>query len=113
MTSSDDALVKLLAAGDQDALAELYDRYSAMMVGVAVRLLNNNRDAEDLVHDVFIEAWQKASSFDPTRGTVRSWLMVRLRSRAADRRRTLSTARARAVLLVASESTEEELSTLR
>ena len=97
--ASDEALIEAIKRGDESALAELYARYSALMMGVACRLLANQRDAEDLLHDVFLEAWQKAATFDAARGSVRAWLMIRLRSRASDRRRNLATARDKAVLL--------------
>ena len=105
--TTDAPLLEAIQQGDQAALAELYDRYAGLMTGVAVKLLNNRKDAEDLVHDVFIEAWQKCASYDPERGSVRSWLMVRLRSRASDRRRSLSSARDHAVLLSVSAEPEE------
>jgi len=60
---------------------------------VAHCILNSRRDAEDLVHDVFLEAWQKASHYNPRRGTVRNWLLMRVRSRAIDRIRTQGVAR--------------------
>lgn len=50
-------------------------------------MLGGRREAEDLVHDVFLEAWRRADGYDPVRGTVRAWLLVRLRSRALDRHR--------------------------
>jgi RNA polymerase sigma-70 factor (ECF subfamily) len=79
--------------GHRAALAELYDRHVSQMLGVAYRMLRNRRDAEDLVQDVFLEAWRRAGSYDPVRGTVRSWLLLRVRSRAIDRIRALTTAR--------------------
>jgi len=105
---SDDALLAALERGEPDALAEMYDRYASLMTAIAYRLLNNRRDAEDLVHDVFLEAWQKADTYDAQRGSVRSWLMVRLRSRATDRKRTLATARSRSVLLDVPDQTAGE-----
>lgn len=98
-SDTDHDLLEALKRGEQRALADLYDRYASMMLGVAFRLLNNSRDAEDLLHDVFLEAWQKAATYDASRGSVKAWLMIRLRSRASDRRRTLATARDKAVLL--------------
>ena len=73
---ADLALIAALERGDQMALTELYDRYAPLMNAIAVRLLDSRRDAEDLVHDVFIEAWQKIGSYDPGRGTVRAWLLL-------------------------------------
>jgi RNA polymerase sigma-70 factor (ECF subfamily) len=89
---ADAARVVEMAAGSSDALAALYDRHAASMLGLAHRVLGNRRDAEDLVHDVFLEAWHRAGSYDPTRGSVRSWLLVRVRSRALDRLRALEVA---------------------
>ena len=74
-----------MARGDSDALGVLYDRYAPVMLATAVRILGNQREAEDLVHDVLLEAWQKAGDYDRSRGSVRTWLLVRLRSRALDR----------------------------
>jgi RNA polymerase sigma-70 factor (ECF subfamily) len=89
----DEAAWLAVVGGDTRALTELYDRHAPMLVGVAYRLLGNRSDAEDLVHDVFVEAWGRARDFDASRGSVRRWLLVRLRSRAIDRIRSLETAR--------------------
>ena len=62
-------------------------------MGLAVRMLGRVEEAEELVHDVFVEAWKKASTFDPGRGTVRAWLVTRTRSRALDRIRAPKRAR--------------------
>lgn len=87
---SDGALVAAITAGDRGALARLYDRYAPALLAVGQRLLGGRREAEDLVHDVFLEAWRQAAGYDPARGTVRAWLFVRLRSRALDRHRAAS-----------------------
>ena len=81
-------LVARIAGGDSGALADLYDRYGGLMVGVALKILPERQAAEDLVHDVFMEAWRSAADYDPQRGTVQAWLLIRLRSRALDRRRS-------------------------
>src|SRR5262245_50133881 len=86
----DTVLVAAVAAGDRGALARLYDRYAVTLLAVGQRILGGRREAEDLVHDVFLEAWRQASGYDPARGTVRAWLLVRLRSRALDRHRAAS-----------------------
>lgn len=80
----DAALVAALAAGDREALSELYRRHGATLLGLAVRIVRNRREAEDLLHDVFLEAWRSARDFDPKRGRVRTWLAIRMRSRALD-----------------------------
>ena len=86
-------LMTEVRAGDRAALAELYDRHASAMFGIAVRILADAGDAEDLVHDVFVEAWRKAETWSAKRGNVRSWLMIRVRSRAIDRTRSLGVAR--------------------
>jgi RNA polymerase sigma-70 factor (ECF subfamily) len=52
-----------------------------------MRTLQQRRDAEDVLHDVFVEVWQQAGDYDPIRGTVKAWLFLRMRSRAIDRLR--------------------------
>jgi RNA polymerase sigma-70 factor (ECF subfamily) len=75
-----------LARGDDRALGELYRRHANAVRGFSRRLLSD-AESEDLVHDVFLEAWRNAASYDRQRGSVRVWLMVRARSRALDRLR--------------------------
>lgn len=76
-----------MAAGDQGALASLYDRHSDRLFAVGVALLRDAARAEDVLHDVLLEAWRAAASFDPGRGSVRTWLLIRMRSRCRDRLR--------------------------
>jgi RNA polymerase sigma-70 factor (ECF subfamily) len=87
---SDPELVVAMARGDNSALGVLYDRHSGILLATAVRILGDQREAEDIVHDVLLEAWQKAGDYDRARGSVRTWLLVRLRSRALDRWRRVS-----------------------
>lgn len=81
----DEHLLAAVIDGDRGALARLYDRYGPVLLGLARRILGDRPEAEDLVHDVFVEAWRRAEDFDPERGSVRAWLILRLRSRAIDR----------------------------
>lgn len=85
LETSDPELVLAMARGDSDALGVLYDRYCPALLATAAKILGSQREAEDLVHDVLMEAWQKAGDYDRARGSVRTWLLVRLRSRALDR----------------------------
>lgn len=80
----DAQLVAKMAAGDRAAMAELYERHSGVMLGLAMRIVRSRLEAEDLLHDVFLEAWRSAKDFDPKRGRVRTWLAIRMRSRALD-----------------------------
>ncbi|MEJ7599163.1 MAG: sigma-70 family RNA polymerase sigma factor [Kofleriaceae bacterium] len=80
----DAALVAAMAAGDRSAMATLYERHAGVLLGLAMRIVKNRREAEDLLHDVFLEAWRSAKDFDPKRGRARTWLAIRMRSRALD-----------------------------
>lgn len=80
----DAALVARMAEGDRSAMTQLYQRHGSILLGLAVRIVRDRREAEDLLHDVFLEAWRAAKSFDPKRGRVRTWLAIRMRSRALD-----------------------------
>ncbi|MDX9723447.1 MAG: sigma-70 family RNA polymerase sigma factor [Myxococcota bacterium] len=86
---SDFELIQAISAGEGEALAVLYDRYCATLLGVARKMLSNPQNAEDLVHDVFMEAWRHVGDYSELRGTVRTWLLLRLRSRAIDRLRAV------------------------
>jgi RNA polymerase sigma-70 factor, ECF subfamily len=81
----DVTLIARIVEGDQRALAELYERYGKYLFNVGFRVLRDRCETEDLLHDVFLEAWRTARSFEPARGDVRTWLALRMRSRAIDR----------------------------
>ena len=86
---SDDVLLRALQGGDGEALGALYDRYAGWVLALALRILQSRPAAEDLVHDVFLELWQASGDYDPSRGSVRTWLLLRARSRAIDRVRAV------------------------
>lgn len=73
-----------MARGDSAALAQLYDRYSGNMLALAQRIVGRGAEAEDVIHDVFLEAWRHAADYDKDRGSVKSWLLLRTRSRSLD-----------------------------
>jgi RNA polymerase sigma-70 factor (ECF subfamily) len=89
-SESDESLITGAAGGDADALARLYDRYAPVLLSAGQRLLGGRREAEDLLHDIFVEVWQQAGEYNPERGSVKSWLFLRLRSRGIDRLRLKS-----------------------
>lgn len=84
---NDAEVVASMRARDPAALEVLYDRHASALLGLAVRMLQDRGEAEDLVHDVFVEAWRRVEAFDARRGSLATWLTVRLRSRAIDRLR--------------------------
>jgi RNA polymerase sigma-70 factor (ECF subfamily) len=93
--SEDVDRVIALAAGDRRALAALYDRHAPGMLGLGLRILRDRGEAEELLHDVFLEAWKRAGDYDPSRGSVRTWLMLRMRSRCLDYAKSAARSRTR------------------
>jgi len=85
MNLSDEALVEQMAQGDRGALSSLYGRHAPKLLGLLVGMLGAKAEAEDLLHDVFLEVWRHAADYAPERGSVRAWLTTRTRSRALDR----------------------------
>lgn len=81
---SDLQLVGRLRGGDADALAALYDRYSATVVGLARSILRDTRLAEEAAHDVFLSLWQNPHGYDASRGPFAGWLFRVARNRAID-----------------------------
>jgi len=85
---SDILLLKAIAARDEAALAQLYDRYRTILFGLLMRILNNREEAEDVLQETFLQVWRKAADFDETRGRPFTWLVTLARSRGIDRLRT-------------------------
>jgi RNA polymerase sigma-70 factor (ECF subfamily) len=82
---SDAELILRAGRGEVRAFAEIYDRHAALLLALASRMLRSSGEAQDLVHDVLIEAWQAARDYDAEQSSLRTWLLIRLRSRALDR----------------------------
>ncbi|HEX4038958.1 MAG TPA: sigma-70 family RNA polymerase sigma factor [Acidobacteriaceae bacterium] len=86
--ASDSALVEWMMAGDENALAALYDRYSGMLFAMLVRILKDTGAAEEVLQDLFLQLWRSASRYDSARGSLPGWLLVIGRNRAISRLRT-------------------------
>jgi len=87
--AGDDAvLVARIARGDATALGELYDRYGRTVFGVLYRLLGTPEPAEEVAQDAFHAVWRRAATYQPDRGSVRTWLLAIARNAAIDWRRT-------------------------
>ena len=78
------ALLKRIAAGDEAALATLYDATCGRVYGVALRILRNPAAAEEVTEDVFFQVWRQALRYDPARGQPLGWILTIARSRALD-----------------------------
>ncbi len=81
---SDEELLRRVAAGDQEALLALYDRYGRLVYSLAYRMLQDHQLAEEITQDVFTRVWQAASTFDPRRSAFTTWLTSITRNRAID-----------------------------
>jgi RNA polymerase sigma-70 factor, ECF subfamily len=81
---SDEALVALVARGDEDALAELYDRVSRIAYGLALRVLRDERHAEDAVQEAFLQVWRSAATFRAERAKASTWILTLVHRRAVD-----------------------------
>jgi len=79
-----DRLMVRIAAGDSAAFRILYDSQSPRLYGLALRLLRQPASAADAVHDTFVEVWEKARHYDPSRGSAAAWIATMLRYRAID-----------------------------
>ncbi len=77
-------LLRRVAAGDRAAFAELYDRTSPQLFGVALRILRQRERAEDVLQECFVAIWQRAGDYDPAKGAAMTWLFTILRHRAID-----------------------------
>ena len=84
VVSTDAMLVGAIRAGDEQAMERIYDRYSAIVYSVALRVLGDTAAAEDILQEVFMQLWRSPDVFDASRGSLPGWLAVIARNRAID-----------------------------
>ena len=77
-------LISAIRSGDENAMAQLYDRYSPIVYSVALRVLGDTAAAEDILQEVFMQLWRSPELFDSTRGNLGAWLAVIARNRSID-----------------------------
>lgn len=81
----DAALLRRIGEGDRAAFAEFYDLYSRLLFSLAVKILNDQKEAEDVLQEAFMQIWEKAGGFDARLGRPASWAITLVRNRAIDR----------------------------
>lgn len=92
---ADRAIMADVAKGDQQAFAEMYDRYANRVFGVVRNVVRDPAQAEEVTQEVFLEAWRQARRYDPGRGAVATWLMTMAHRRGIDRVRSEQASRNR------------------
>jgi len=84
----DGELLRRVRDRREEALAELYDRYASLLLALAHRVLGEAGEAEEVLQEAFLQVWNQAARYDPSRSSVSTWLILITRSRAIDRLRT-------------------------
>lgn len=88
MRAPEERLVERVAAGEAEALSDLYDRFSGMLLGLATKILGDRSEAEDVLQEVFVQVWKQAHRYRRRRSSVSTWLVLLTRSRSIDRLRS-------------------------
>src|ERR1700733_2200028 len=87
---SDEELLARVQKKDYDAVGVLFDRYARLFLGVAYRILKDRGEAEDMVQEIFLRLCQKSNTFDPAKGSARTWMVQFAYRRSFDRRSYLT-----------------------
>lgn len=84
MLAQETQLVERLKAGNSDAFAELYDRYSPALLGICLKIVGNSSDAENVLQDTFVKIWRNIAHYDASKGRLFTWLLAVARNTALD-----------------------------
>jgi RNA polymerase sigma-70 factor (ECF subfamily) len=87
--TTDESLMGEIALGDVDSFTEFYDRHSGLLFSVAVHILRDEREAEDVLQEAMVALWERAARYDASLGKPVSWVVTMTRNRAIDRLRGL------------------------
>ena len=77
--------LRRIAGGDRSAFSDFYDQYSGLLFSIAIKVLNDTKEAEDVLQEVFMQIWNKADAYDPLLGKPASWAVTLTRNKAIDR----------------------------
>lgn len=97
LAPSNEELLRRVATGDRDAFAELYDVTAPRVFGLVKRLLRDHAQSEEVTQEIFLEIWQTASRYDPSKGGAMAWMLTMTHRRAVDRVRASQASRERDV----------------
>ncbi len=87
-TEEEIRLLERIVLKDQKALEKLYDLYSKIIYSIVLRIVKNQEDAEEILQNIFLQVWERAGSFNRSRGTVYAWLITLARNKAIDKIRS-------------------------
>src|SRR5512144_2175096 len=82
-------LIARIARGDHSAFSQFYDAHAGLAFGLIRRIVRDKEAAEEVLQEVFWQVWREAGSFDPARGGVEAWLVMRAKTRAIDKLRSI------------------------
>jgi RNA polymerase sigma-70 factor (ECF subfamily) len=81
-------LLGRIALKDEKSFSDLYDRYSRIIFSLALKIVKNRQDAEEILQNVFLQVWDKAASFDNNKGNVYAWIITMTRNKSIDKIRS-------------------------
>jgi RNA polymerase sigma-70 factor (ECF subfamily) len=94
---SNEELLRRIATGDQDAFARLYDATASRVFGLVKRLVRDHAQSEEVTQEIYLEIWQTATRYDPSKGGAMAWMLTMTHRRAVDRVRASQASRDRDV----------------